>query len=199
MSHTDTTILINNSNPPITPHTQYSLSKKEVVHGIANRIIYSRFYTWLYLGMALLSSTSIILSLTERCPTLGFIILEIIINTVMIVEVGTRFLALGKLFWNSIYNIFDIILVALCIITLLFIIGGGCSHKGEEIIDSILLIARNLIQFGRIFVMLRKNKKNRKTRNATVDFSNVRDPSVSMDVDSMDHGPFLLDDEDDIF
>ncbi|CAG8766115.1 12503_t:CDS:2, partial [Funneliformis caledonium] len=138
-------------------------------------------------------------SLTERCPTLGFIILEIIINTVMIVEVGTRFLALGKLFWNSIYNIFDIILVALCIITLLFIIGGGCSHKGEEIIDSILLIARNLIQFGRIFVMLRKNKKNRKTRNATVDFSNVRDPSVSMDVDSMDHGPFLLDDEDDIF
>ncbi|CAH1764525.1 4749_t:CDS:2 [Entrophospora sp. SA101] len=49
-----------------TSNTQYKLSRSEVVHGIANRIIYSRFYTWLYLGMAILSFTSIVLSFVEE-------------------------------------------------------------------------------------------------------------------------------------
>jgi len=64
---TDTTLLVGSAlNPPITPRTQHSLSRKEIVHGIANRIIYSRFYTWLYSGMALLSVVSIFLSATEE-------------------------------------------------------------------------------------------------------------------------------------
>ncbi|RIA89428.1 hypothetical protein C1645_197717 [Glomus cerebriforme] len=191
MSAADTTVLVDEretSNSPITPRTQYSLSRGEIVHGIANRIIYSRFYTRLYLGM----------SLAEECQTTVFLILEVIINTVMIVEVITRFLALGKLFWKSIFNVIDIILVVLCITTLLFIINGGCSHKGEEVFDLILLVLRNVIQGARLIIILRKNEKNRKAR--TIDFTNVRAPSVSMDVDSMGHGAFLSDNEvDDIF
>jgi hypothetical protein len=101
----------------------------------------------------------------------------------MIVEVVTRLLALGKLFWKSIFNIVDISLVLLCVITLLFIISGGCSHKGEEVFDLILLVVRNFVQFGRLIVMVTRNKENRKARNATVDFTNVRDPSVSIDID----------------
>jgi len=117
----------------------------------------------------------------------------------MIAEVVTRFLALRKLFWKSMFNIIDIILVALCAITLLFIIKGGCSHKGEEVFDLILLVSRYVIQIVRLILMYRKNNKNRIARSATVDFTNVRDPSVSMDVDSMEHGSFLLDEEDEFF
>ncbi|RHZ77655.1 hypothetical protein Glove_174g176 [Diversispora epigaea] len=179
-----TTILMsgdngNDSNPNNSPHTQYTLSRSEVVRGIANRIIYSRFYSWLYLGMALLSAVSIVLSLIEECQTIGFIILEIIINIVMIGEVTTRFLALRKIFWKSLYNIIDIILVMLCVITLILILKGGCLHKGEEIFDLTLLIVRNLVQFGRLIVMLRKKEVNRKARNATVDFNNVRESNDS--------------------
>jgi len=207
MSATDTTFLVDNvrgtSNSPNTPRTQHSLSRREIVHGIANRIIYSRFYTWLYLGMVLLSVVSISLSLTNECQTTGFLILEVIINTVMIAEVITRFLALGKLFWKSVYNIIDITLVVLCITTLLFIIDGGCSHKDEEVFDLVLLASRNLIQIARLFAMLRKNKKNIDARNATVDFSNVRAPSVSMDIDSAGNGAFSLNvddyEDDDLF
>ena len=46
--------------------------------------------------MAALSVTTVVLSLTDDCPGLAFYILEIIINTAMILEVGIRFVALGK-------------------------------------------------------------------------------------------------------
>ena len=51
------------------------------------------------------------------------------------------------------------------------------------------------------FLCSNRNKKNYKARNATIDFNNVRDPSVSMDIDSTNQGAYLLDveDEDDIF
>lgn len=46
--------------------------------------------------MAALSVTTIVLSLTDGCPGLAFYILEVIINTSMILEVGIRLVALGK-------------------------------------------------------------------------------------------------------
>lgn len=46
--------------------------------------------------MAALSVTTVILSLSDGCPGLPFYILEFIINTSMILEVGVRFVAFGK-------------------------------------------------------------------------------------------------------
>lgn len=46
--------------------------------------------------MAALSVTTVVLSLTDGCPGLAFYILEVIINTAMILEVGIRLVALGK-------------------------------------------------------------------------------------------------------
>jgi hypothetical protein len=45
--------------------------------------------------MAALSVTTVVLSLSDGCPGLPFYILEIIINTSMILEVGVRFVAFG--------------------------------------------------------------------------------------------------------
>jgi len=50
----------------------------------------------LYLAMASLSTTTVILSLQDGCPGLAFYILEIIINVAMIAEVSIRFVAFGK-------------------------------------------------------------------------------------------------------
>lgn len=41
------------------------------------------FYIWLYLSLALLSTTTVILSLLSECPTLLFYILELVINLAM--------------------------------------------------------------------------------------------------------------------
>ncbi|CAG8608635.1 11174_t:CDS:2 [Paraglomus occultum] len=179
-------------------HKLYLLSRSERMRGVANRILYSKFYTWLYLGMALLSIVSIVLSIKEKCPSMLFIVLEITINVVMITEVLTRFIALRKLYWKSVYNIVDLVLVLLCLVTLIFIVTDGCSeHRSEEIFDTLLLVIRNLMQFGRLFIMLRKNQKNRTARNARVDFSR-RDPSMSIDFDAQ--AAFaLINDEDEDF
>ncbi|CAG8698784.1 8596_t:CDS:2 [Dentiscutata erythropus] len=154
MSTTEVSVLMTNDTP-ITPsntsHTQYTLSRAEFFHGLANRLIYSRFYTWLYLGMALLSVVSIILSFTEECQSTGFIILEIIINTVMIAEVVTRIVALGKKY-HAIWKV---------------------NHDVKKVCNFY------------------------KSRNATIDFSNVRESNPSMDFDSISNNAFLITDDDD--
>ena len=58
----------------------YSMTKDEIAKGIANRFVHSRAYILLYLAMAALSVTTVVLSLVNGCPTLPFYILELIIN-----------------------------------------------------------------------------------------------------------------------
>ena len=74
----------------------YSMTKDEIAKGIANRFVHSRAYILLYLAMAALSVTTVVLSLVNGCPTLPFYILELIINGAMILEVGIRFVAFGR-------------------------------------------------------------------------------------------------------
>lgn len=76
--------------------SMYALTRSEILRGVANRFVHSRTYIFFYLGMAALSVTTVVLSLTDGCPGLPFYVLEIIINTAMILEVGIRFLALGR-------------------------------------------------------------------------------------------------------
>jgi hypothetical protein len=45
--------------------------------------------------MAALSVTTVVLSMSDGCPGPAFYILEIVINTSMILEVGIRFVAFG--------------------------------------------------------------------------------------------------------
>ncbi|KAI9318109.1 hypothetical protein BX666DRAFT_1856687 [Dichotomocladium elegans] len=180
--------------------TQHGLTKSEMIQGMANRFMYSQFYIIFYLALALLSLISILLSLQDTCPTLLFIIFESIINFAMIAEVGIRLVALRRAYWKSVWNIIDTVLVALCAITLI-VIASGCSagERSEAILDTILLVIRNCVQFFRLFMMVRKNKHSLSARSARVDFDDVREPSVEfsalerrLDVDS-----FLSESDDD--
>ena len=72
------------------------MTRDEIRKGIANRLLHSRTYIILYLVMAALSITTVVLSMREGCPGLAFYILEIIINLTMIAEVAIRFLAFGR-------------------------------------------------------------------------------------------------------
>jgi hypothetical protein len=124
--------------------------------------------------MAALSVTTVVLSLTDGCPGLAFYILEIIINTAMIIEVGIRFVALGRVrmpfcsiehlpnssqqFWKSPFNVMDVILTAFCALTLLVLAFADCGagSKEEEVFDTLLLVARNVLQFGRLAAVMRQ-------------------------------------------
>lgn len=127
--------------------------------------------------MAALSVTTVVLSLTDGCPGLAFYVLEVIINTAMILEVGVRFVALGKVrgmmlvgevmisplglkqqFWKSPFNTLDLVLTIFCAMTLLVLAFAKCGagSKEEEIFDTLLLVARNVLQFGRLAAVMRQ-------------------------------------------
>lgn len=74
----------------------------------------------------------------------------------MICEVGIRWTAFGSVFWKSAFNCLDAAVVLFCAITVLVIFFEGCSGKSEEVLDDILLVIRNAIQFGRLALVLRR-------------------------------------------
>ncbi|KAG0011318.1 hypothetical protein BGZ81_002241 [Podila clonocystis] len=166
-----------------TTRSHHSLTRREVFQNLANRILYSRFYMVLYIVMAILSVWSIFLSFHQGCASSPlFVILESIINCTMIAEVGLRLTALGKNYWRSASNILDVFLVIFCFITLILVLTGcGSGHSAEEVIDTVLLIFRNLVQSWRLFTMIRKNSLIVKPQVAAIDFSNVRPDSLDIE------------------
>ena len=61
-------------------------------------------------------------------------------------------------FWKSVWNIMDLVMTAFCGVTLLVIFFSGCDNtsKEEELLDTFLLVVRNLLQFGRLATVMRQ-------------------------------------------
>ncbi|KZP25439.1 hypothetical protein FIBSPDRAFT_855995 [Athelia psychrophila] len=162
------------------------MTRSEITRGIANRFVHSRTYIFLYLGMAALSVTTVALSMSDGCPGLAFYILEIIVNVSMILEVGIRFVAFGRQFWKSPFNVFDLIVTTFCALTLLVLAFAGCgaASKEEEMLDTLLLIARNILQFGRLASVMRQSGQSIFTQPKPIDLSAARRAGYnSLDLD----------------
>ena len=52
----------------------------------------------------------------------------------------------------------DLVLTAFCVITLIVIFFASCddTSKEEELLDTLLLVARNVLQFGRLASVMRQ-------------------------------------------
>jgi len=164
----------------------YALTRSEVTKGIANRFVHSRTYIALYLVMAALSVTTVVLSLVDGCPGKAFYALEIIINGSMILEVGVRYVAFGKQFWKSPFNVVDLCLTFLCVVTLLVIVFAGCgsTSREEELLDTLLLVARNVLQFGRLATVMRRSGRSIFTAPKPIDLSSTQRGEYSpLDID----------------
>lgn len=146
-------------------------------------VLLQRAYIILYLAMAVLSLTTVVLSLLGDCPPTSFYVLEVIVNTVMIAEVGIRMIAYGSVrpsrrcplraragfadlallplpslqsFFTTVANLLDLLVTTFCIITLIVVFSRPCS-RGEEVLDSAVLVVRNLLQFSRLATLLRRS------------------------------------------
>ncbi|KAI0719944.1 hypothetical protein C8T65DRAFT_634405 [Cerioporus squamosus] len=182
---------LNNAASQTPTRSIYSMTRDEIAKNIANRFVHSGTYIILYLAMAGLSITTVVLSLVNDCPTLPFYILEFIINAAMILEVGIRFVAFGRQFWKSMWNVMDLAMTAFCVITLLFIFFAGCGNtsKEEELLDTLLLVGRNVLQFGRLATVMRQSGQSIFTRPKPIDLSAAHRRGLALDLD--------LDDEED--
>ncbi|KAH6916951.1 hypothetical protein BKA70DRAFT_1177637 [Coprinopsis sp. MPI-PUGE-AT-0042] len=163
----------------------YALTRSEILKGVANRFVHSRVYIFLYLSMAALSVTTVILSLQDGCPGVAFYALEVVINTTMILEVGIRFVALGPQFWQSPFNVVDLVLTLFCALTLLVLVFASCGagSKEEEIFDTLLLVARNVLQFGRLASVMRQSGQSIFSRPKPIDINAARRAGFGMELD----------------
>ncbi|PKI84030.1 hypothetical protein MVES1_002180 [Malassezia vespertilionis] len=168
----------------------YRLSREEMLKGLANRFVHSTTYMYLYATMGFLSLLTVVLSLSWTCPGPAFYILELIVNVALVAEVAVRFVAFGKHFWKSAFNIVDLCLVAMCILTLVFVFfGHGCSpyakgaKRREELLDSLLLITRNVIQCIRLVSVVRRSGYNVARRVTAIDLDDVHDFNLDMDLE----------------
>jgi len=176
---------LENGIQPKPPRSIYAMTRKEIFKGVANRFVHSRAYILLYLSMAALSITTVVLSLQDGCPGLAFYVLEVIINTTMILEVGIRFIALGKQFWQSPFNVVDVILTMFCAVTLLVLLFANCGagSKEEELFDTLLLVARNVLQFGRLASVMRQSGQSIFSRPRPIDINAARRAGYGMELD----------------
>ncbi|KAI9633386.1 uncharacterized protein MKK02DRAFT_18347 [Dioszegia hungarica] len=206
---------VNNGNPnqPQPSRSPYHLPTSEKLRGLANRIIFSRYYVLFYFVMMSLSMVTVVMSLMARrelsilldliphvrlplcaaaqadgCPSITWHILEIVINALMVIEVGTRWIAYGKKYPMTPLNVIDLLLVLFCSITLIVVFTSPCSDSSmsEENLDMILLVIRNGVQFLRIVNILRRSGHSIFNPPKPIDLSQARPDALDMDLDFSD-------------
>lgn len=88
----------------------------------------------------------------------------------------------------------DLLVVAVCVFTLLAVFfTSKCSGQGEAMFDDFLLIARNIIQVGRLALVFRRSGKSIFGRGVSA--IDLDDVDLDHDLDGMSAfhvpGPFL--------
>ncbi|KAI8812394.1 hypothetical protein BJ742DRAFT_56784 [Cladochytrium replicatum] len=179
--------------------SSHQLSTSDHVHSLANRVLHSTAYNYFYFAMAALSLSALILTLVEGCPSAFTISIEVVINVLMIAEVSIRYLALKQLFLKSAWNIIDVVVSAVCLVSLIVQAVSSCSaaSNSEAIVDTVLLLLRNAAQLLRLVAILRRNRRNLNHFPADVDFEAL--PTVALIPDELTSNLFAYDDDGDYF
>ncbi|KAL7419290.1 hypothetical protein Q5752_006127 [Cryptotrichosporon argae] len=174
---------------PLASRSPYHLPASEQLRGVANRIIFSRYYILFYFIMMSLSMTTVVQSLIAtskgECPPASWHIIEVIINVLMVLEVSTRWVAYGKKYPMTPLNVIDLALVFFCVVTLIFVFHNPCGEgtREEEILDTILLVIRNAAQFLRLGNILRRSGHSLFNPPRPMDLSAAAAAALDLDLD----------------
>ncbi|KAJ2724360.1 hypothetical protein GGI07_002039 [Coemansia sp. Benny D115] len=148
------------------------LSRQEILRGAANRLLYSKFYTYYYGSMLVLGVISLVTAVVESCPSVFFIVIESLLCLCMILEIITRAIAMHWTFLTSWWNYFDIVIVMFCLVTLA-LLSRDCSagSNSEELLNTLMIVVRNAAQVFRLVTTLRKNRRQMDARDMNVDLN----------------------------
>ncbi|KAJ3142502.1 hypothetical protein HK100_002568 [Physocladia obscura] len=157
------------------------ITRAEVLTSIANRILYSKYYRWLYFAMGIASFFCLVLSFVEQCPSGLFLWTDALVNLAMIAEVLIRVNAMGKVSESHSVDEAHYALTASCCEIRTFINQSGTllisrdNSSWETELDALLLIARNSVQLFRLLMMMNKNRDSllRRQQPQAIDFSNA--------------------------
>ncbi|KAF0735068.1 hypothetical protein Ae201684P_002462 [Aphanomyces euteiches] len=138
------------------------LSCSEYAMVVASRLYFSAFYRTVYLLMIASSIACVAWTILNhwRTPTSKlFISLEILLCSMLVVEVLIRMLALKRKFWTRWSNLFDVAATILSIVSVaLYFQQEGVVEELEEVAADFIMMFRNANQYMRLAVFL-KNRK----------------------------------------
>ena len=85
----------------------------------------------------------------------------------------------------NVLNIVDLFLVLFCAGTLILVFQSPCSEgtRQEEVLDLVLLVIRNAVQFLRLFNILRRSGHSLFNPPKPMDLSQARAASLALDLD----------------
>lgn len=156
---------------------------------LANKIIISRVYFWVYIGVIALSLVSLIWALVDPRPENAvFWIVEFLVVFALVFEVGITMLAQGYLrYFSNWSNRIDFGITVVCLLSVIlhvvdtFTRSEKKSKKFEEL-ELTILIIRNLIQVVRLTILV-KNQAKSSQPITQIDFRNIRSGAFEEDFD----------------
>jgi len=156
----------------------------------ANRLLFSRGYSIFYLFMILLNVALILwviidLSVLGRFATPThwlFITLEVLINIALLTEVTLRMLSLKSRYFLSWSNIFDLSVLVISWLGPIIFFSSSALMLGEvdDVGTLLLLILRYIVQFLRLLLMVKNQKKASSGSKSVVDFSTLSSDSIPL-------------------
>ena len=146
-----------------------------MISNVASRVFFSRAYSVFYGVMIVLNLAALVWALSaDGYPeSRSFFLLELIISTALILEVGVRMLAQGTQFFRSCGNVFDFVVMVLCALTLvLYLSGPSLFEEAEDVVSITLNVFRMVVQFLRLTFLVKHRARKGVTRGQ-VDFTQI--------------------------
>jgi len=146
----------------------------------AVRILSSTGYYVLCFAMIAVSTFLIVwLAAGDTESHWWFVLLEVIVTVTIVLEVALQICADGKAYWESVWNIFDFIVMLLCIASfMVYLFEQNQGQKGDDTAALTVLTIRYVAQGLRVIALVRRAKQSQDRENVSpVNFNTTADPS----------------------
>ena len=150
--------------------TSSAAVRRERILLCASRLYYSRVYSWFYMGMIVVNTGLLVglgllhLGSPVEFPT-GIIALEVIVTSVLLLEVVCRICSQGRVsFFSSWCNLLDCGVVVLCLVSVILFLSLPRGNELEEAVATVLMACRYGVHFVRVLMMLKLTRKQQTLR-----------------------------------
>ncbi|CAH0491242.1 unnamed protein product [Peronospora farinosa] len=150
---------------------------KEHVMTVASRLYFSSFYRIVYFFMIASSLVCVVWTGINdwKIPSsMVFISLEIIVSTLLVLEVLLRMMAFKRRFWHKWCNIFDVVALVMSLVSVaMYFNEEGVLGELEEVAADSVLALRNAVQYARLAIFLKNRSDRPTTIGKEIDFEEL--------------------------